>query len=289
MSRFAETAQPNEEQARYWRSTPGQKWVELQDVLDTTFGLVNDVLLARAAPAAGERALDVGCGTGAVTLDLAARLGPEGRAVAIDISPLLLARAVERTPASLAARITFVEADAQTHAFTPAGFDLLISRFGVMFFADPVAAFRNLRKALRPGGRLHVAAWAPIEVNPWFQIPRDAAIARLGRPAPTSPTAPGPFAFSDSAHVLEILREAGFRHAAAEVVEVDLAPPGDVEAVTALMTSIGPAVRIIAELDGGPDDVAAIGEAIADRLGPYRTAEGVRVPAAIILFAATAP
>ncbi|HUE45376.1 MAG TPA: methyltransferase domain-containing protein, partial [Aestuariivirgaceae bacterium] len=200
---------PNADQARYWGNAGGRAWVEFQATLDAALAPINALLLARAAPAAGERVLDVGCGAGVTALAIAEQVGAEGRIVAVDISPLMLARAVERTPPSLASRIDFIEADAQVHPFPSGHFTLLVSHFGTMFFADPVAAFGNLRRALKSGARLHLAAWGPLDGNPWFTIPRDAAVARLGAIPPVPPTAPGPLAFSDIGYVLDILRESG--------------------------------------------------------------------------------
>lgn len=283
------SAQANADQLRYWNSASGERWVEFQEPLDTIFMPVNELLLDRAAPAPGEQALDVGCGTGALARALALRIGAQGHVVAVDISLPLLSHATRLTPPALAPRLSFVEADAQTHRFPPGRFDLLVSRFGTMFFEEPVAAFRNMRRALRPGGRLHLAAWGPIEANPWFAISRDAAVARLGRPPPAPPTAPGPLAFADTAYVLGILAAAGFTAASADPVAVSLEPPGDLDAAALLMSALGPAARIMASLDGGPDDARAIRAAIVARLVTYRAGTGLKVPGLLNLFAATAP
>jgi SAM-dependent methyltransferase len=280
---------PNADQARYWGNAGGRAWVDLQASLDAAFAPINALLLARAAPAAGESALDIGCGAGVTALAVAERVGAEGRVVAVDISPLMLARAAERTPPSLASRVEFIEADAQVHPFPPGHFDLLVSHFGTMFFADPVAAFGNLRRALKSGARLHLAAWGPLDGNPWFTIPRDAAIARLGAPPPVPPTAPGPLAFSDVGYVLDILRKSGFAAPAGETVSLQLEPPGSVSDAVRLATSLGPASRIMTAMNGGPEDADAIRQAIAVGFTPYWNGNAVRVPAVINLFSATAP
>jgi SAM-dependent methyltransferase len=289
MTRVSENSEPgpNADQARYWGNVGGRAWVEFQATLDAALAPINAVLLARAAPAAGERVLDVGCGAGVTALAIAERVGAEGRVVAVDISPVMLARAVERTPPSFAARVAFIEADAQVHPFPPGHFDLLVSHFGSMFFADPVAAFGNLRRALKPGARLHLAAWGPLDGNPWFTIPRDAAVARLGAPPPVPPTAPGPLAFSDIGYVLDILRTSGFAAAAGEAVSLRLEPPGTIADAAQLATSLGPASRIMAAMDGGPEDADAIRQATAAGIAPYWDGNGVRVPAVINLFSAT--
>jgi SAM-dependent methyltransferase len=291
MTRVCESFEPvpNADQARYWGNAGGRAWVDLQAALDAAFAPINAVLLARAAPAAGERVLDIGCGAGVTSLAVAERVGSEGRVLAVDISPVMLARAVERTPPSLASQVEFIEADAQVHPLPPGHFDLLVSHFGTMFFADPVAAFGNLRRALKSGARMHLAAWGPLDGNPWFTIPRDAAVARLGAPPPVPPTAPGPFAFSDIDYVLGILRRSGFAAAAGETVSLRLEPPGSVADAARLATSIGPASRIMMAMEGGPEDAEAISQATAAGFARYRDGSGVRVPAVINLFSAIAP
>jgi SAM-dependent methyltransferase len=280
---------PNAEQAEYWTTAPGRKWVDLKEPLDRSLAPVSAALFERARPRPGERVLDLGCGTGATTLALADAVGAEGRVVGLDISTLLLAQAAARTPAPLARRIDYVEADAQTHDFGMTRFDLLVSRFGSMFFADPVAAFRNLRRGLRAGARVHLAAWGPLAANPWFAIPRDAAVARLGPSPPAEPTAPGPLAFADRAYVLRILREAGYARPTAEAVAIHLEPPGDVPAVARLALSIGPVARLMNHYEGTPADAAAIGESLERDFAAFATAKGVRIPATLNLFAALAP
>lgn len=279
----------NADQARYWASAVGAKWVELQEPLDLALQQVSAVLFERAKPASGEQVLDLGCGTGATTLDLAERVGPKGRVAGLDISPVLLERARARTPTELAPRIDWVEADAQTHDFGLARYDLLVSRFGSMFFSDPVAAFRNLRSGLRRGARLYLAAWAPLAANPWFRIPLETAVARLGPPPAADPKAPGPMAFADTAYVLGLLRSAGFAQPAVETVEVLLTPPGDAQAAARLALSIGPAVRLLSHYEGTPADAEAIGRAMLQAFTPYERGGQIRVPATIHLFAATAP
>ena len=185
-------AAANADQAVFWNSAPGLGWVVNEAPLDELMAGVLDRLVEVAAPRPGEAVLDVGCGTGASTLALAAAVAPGGRVVGADISGQMLARAGERVAAAGASGVELVVADAQTHRFAPGGFDLAVSRFGLMFFADPVAAFGNLRRALRPGGRLAFAAWGPVDANPWFVIPRAAAVARMGPVPADPPGTPGP-------------------------------------------------------------------------------------------------
>lgn len=281
-------ARPNAEQAEYWNSAPGRTWLAHEDMLDTLLGEVETRLVERADPRPGERAVDIGCGTGATARVLAARVGPDGRVLGVDISEPLLQRARERS-AGLT-QLSFLLADAQSHRFEEGDADLLASRFGVMFFDDPVAAFRNMLTALRPGGRIAFVAWGPVDGNPWFTIPRDAAIARVGKPAPQPPTAPGPLAFADRDRVRSILDEAGCSDIQADAEGIHLVWPGELAALAGLSTSVGPAARILREREGGPEDEAAVRESVTEKLsGFFRGPEGFRIPASLNFFSARRP
>lgn len=276
----------NASQIKYWNAGPGARWLGFQELLDATFEAVKARLLERAGVTPGERVLEIGCGTGATTLGLAAGTGAGGRVLAVDVARPLLERARARAAEAGFRQAAFVLADAQTHAFEPAAFDLMTSRFGVMFFEDPVAAFANIATALRPGGRVAFVSWAALERNPWFAIPRVAAVERLGEPAPVPPNAPGPMAFQDTVYVTDILSRAGLSQASAEVEEIPLTVPGPLSEVAAFATNLGPVSRIITEKDGTEADRAAIARALEDRLRGYMTAEGCRVPATFNFYAA---
>lgn len=276
----------NQDQADYWNSDSGKKWVRFQNDLDTVFAPIARRLIERANPSSGERVLDVGCGTGAVSMELVSHVGDEGSVTGLDISSPLLDHANERITDQHIGRIGYVLADAQTHAFEPGTIDLMVSRFGLMFFSDPVAAFKNISGALRPGGRLAFVSWAPPQENPWFTIPGDAAIARLGKPETTPANAPGPFGFANIDYVLGILSEAGLVDGAASVEQVDLHYPGQVEDAAFLASNIGPAARILKAFDGGPEDVEAIGRETLKAFRNFVSDDGVRVPATLNFFEA---
>ena len=169
----------NSAQAEYWNSSAGQRWTDHQEHQDQVLGPVSDRLIAVAAPKPGDRVIDVGCGCGATTIDFAARVGPSGEVLGLDISEPMLARARERAAQNLVVR--FERADATVYDFEPNGADLAASRFGVMFFADPARSFANLRKGLKPGGRLVFACWREAKQNPFF----DPAVARSGQTRPS--------------------------------------------------------------------------------------------------------
>jgi SAM-dependent methyltransferase len=286
---MASTAAENQDQADYWGSSPGRSWVEFQEDMDAALGRVHAPLLDQASPRPGERILDVGCGAGATSFLMAEAVGPGGHVTGADISPLLLDHARRRTPATLRNRVDFVEADAQIHVFPSRDFDLLVSRFGVMFFADPVAAFANLRRAMRPGGRLAVATWGPADMNPWFAVPRAAAIAELGPTEPVPPDAPGPLAFADGAAVSAKLERAGWSDVAVTAVPISIAPRGGAEKLGILTSRIGPAARLAAAAGADGETLAAIIRRVVVGMAPYAVEGGYEVPGVVNLFTARAP
>jgi len=278
----------NADQAAYWNAEPGQVWVTREADLDAMHAGVTDLLLGETAVLPGEAVLDVGCGTGATTLAFAEAVGRAGRVVGVDISGPLLARADSRAAAVGLGRIGWLLADAQAEPL-PGGFDAAVSRFGVMFFDDPVAAFARIGAALRPGGRLVFAAWGPAEANPWFRETFRVAVERLGPGAPAVPGAPGPLAFADRARVLGLLRDAGLADVAADVRQVELHLPGGLAAAVDLAGEVGPAKRLLREKGGTDADRAAIAAALAENLARYVADDGIRIPAEVILYRARRP
>ena len=204
----------NVEQAAAWDGPSGDAWVAREEFQNAALAAHTDALFAAADVRLGDRVLDVGCGTGDTTRQ-AARLAADGDALGVDLSTAMLARGRTRAVEEGLTNVTFEQADAQVHPFADAAFDLVISRFGVMFFADPVVAFANLARATEPGGRLALAVWQPFAGNEWVEVPR-AALA-LGRDLPPIPEdVPGPFGLADRDRVRRILGDAGWSD-----VEVD--------------------------------------------------------------------
>ena len=194
-----------------WNGENGRRWVENQDRLDRMLATYGQALGRAADPAAGDHVLDVGCGAGATTFDMAARVGPSGRVVGLDISAPLIGRALDLAAERTARREGAVEfrlADAALADFAP-DFDRIVSRFGVMFFDDPAAAFANLRGALKPGGRLVFVCWRGAAENDWTRLPMSAIRHLASTPSP-DPEAPGPFSFGDRARIKRILVDAGY-------------------------------------------------------------------------------
>lgn len=208
-----EVAGPNAQQIEYWNGDAGAHWSERDEEMDAMLRPLGSEAIDRAAPAAGERVLDIGCGCGATSFQLATGVGLTGRVLGVDISAPMLAQAQGKLASMTEDErcvLAFEQADASTLEFQPQTFDLLFSRFGVMFFADPVAAFTNMREALTPLGRMAFLCWGPVEENEWITVPMSAAMAHLPPPDPVGPRDPGPFAFADREYTAEILGSAGF-------------------------------------------------------------------------------
>ena len=289
MSAGAAAALPNADQAEYWNSESGRRWIACQEALDQRFAPLTELLIDRARVDCGACVVDVGCGTGATTLELAGVVGAHGSVLAVDISEPLLAVARRRVMQGGHANVRLVRGDAQTHRFERASYDLAVSRFGVMFFDDPVGAFRNLARALRPGGRLAFVCWAALEDNPWFAVPLEVGVERLGPPEPRPRRAPGPLALSEQDYVDEILSAAGLADVRIEQVSTWLPGAASTREEAELASQVGLLARLLRErgADAAMRELL-IGE-LADRLAPYLTADGMRLPARLNLVTAAAP
>jgi SAM-dependent methyltransferase len=273
----------NLQQHEYWNGPVGERWASLQEKIDLHLGEITDVLIRFAAPQSGERVLDVGCGCGTTTLLLALKTEPEGAAAGIDISVPMLNVARARAMAQNA-DIVFLEADASTYEFQPV-FDLAFSRFGIMFFADPVSAFANLRSALAPGGRLVFVCWRKFEENRWAWDPFRAALPLLPPQEPADPFAPGPFAFADNARLRGILERAAFTKIEIEPFDggVNMGATADEAAAQAL--NVGPLARAATVLDeAAREKIRAV---VAGVYARYAAPAGVVPPAACWLVRAT--
>jgi len=276
----SENAGPNVQQAQYWNEQAGPRWVAVQDFIEAQIGPLGLHAIERAAVAPGERVLDVGCGCGATSIELARRVGPGGSVAGVDISRVMLERARSRVRDAGLSHLRFEEADAQTHGFPRAGFDVLFSRFGVMFFADPEAAFVNLRHALRPGGRLVFICWRPVVENPWMMVPLSAALRHLPPPPLLAPDAPGPFAFADAERVRGILSRAGFGEVRCEALDEMLAVAGgaDLDRTVEVLLQIGPTAAAMREVDA--EVARLVASAVRESIVPFHTPQGVRMASA---------
>jgi SAM-dependent methyltransferase len=276
----------NANQLAFWNGRGGHVWVGRQAHTDAVLAPVSEALLALAAPLPGERVLDVGCGCGASTLELARAVGPEGQVVALDISGPMLDEARRRAQEARVSHVAWRQADAATAALDP--FDLLVSNFGLMFFGDPEAAFAHLRGAAAPGARLAFVSWQALPQNPWLQVPMQAVAPHVPPRPPTTPHSPGMFALADAERVSQLLTGAGWASPTIDALEVELdiaAGRGLEEAVTQT-TQIG---AINSWLRDQPaETVAAAKASLRQALRPYAKGASVRLPGAVWLVSSVA-
>jgi SAM-dependent methyltransferase len=276
----------NADQIAYWNGPGGQRWADRQQAQDILLKPIADTLIDRAKPKAGERIIDVGCGSGATSIAFAQEVGSSGHVLGVDVSGPMLARARASAPRELP--VDFVLADATVYPFDPASFDLLASRFGVMFFAEPSRSFANMRRALRPSGRLAFACWREPRENPFFMAPLQAAYKHVPKLPQQGPEDPGPFSFASEARVHRILGEAGFTGIAMEPhnLTLDVAIGRGLDAAVQGALEIGPASRA---LEGHPADVrAAAMNSIREVLATFAKGETVPLPASIWIVTARA-
>jgi SAM-dependent methyltransferase len=267
----------------------GEAWVRMQDRTDAFIDPLGRIAIERLGIAAGARVLDVGCGCGQTLLQLAEVAGPSGRVLGVDISPPMLARARERIAGQ--PTIELALGDAQTYVFAPGAFDAVYSRFGVMFFDDPRAAFRNLRTAARSGGPLSFVCWQDLAKNPWAARPLEAVMRLLpesAMPDMLRAGRPGPFFMSDPARVRAILGDAGWNDVSVEAVEIPLHLGGaaTLDEAVEYARQIGPAARA---MDEAPEALKpALDGALREALAPFASARGVFTDGAVFVVGARA-
>jgi SAM-dependent methyltransferase len=268
-----------------FREKGGEAWARLVERTDRQLVAYGRAACDALELAPGARVLDIGCGCGQTLLDLAARVGPSGRVTGVDVSEPMLAIARERCAGT--AQIEIALGDAATHALPAASYDALFSRFGVMFFAEPIAAFTHLRRALAPGGKLAFVCWQGLEHNPWASVPLAAARRALPEaplPPLLDPDLPGPFFFSDRARVERILSEAGFTDIALIPLELRTPLGGSLADAVDYLLQIGPTARLLA--DATPEQKSAVAAALSTALAPHLTPDGVAFQGAAWLVTA---
>jgi SAM-dependent methyltransferase len=273
---------PNLAQAQYWNETMGPVWVELQDQLDRQTTPLGLEAMRVLAPAAGEHVVDIGCGCGQSTVELARRVGADGAVTGVDLSRPMLDRARARPIPQGAAQPQFREIDAQTGEL--GRFDAAFSRFGVMFFADPPAAFANICRALEPSGRLAFVCWRALAENALMRVPAEAAAPLLPPTPPSDPLAPGPFAFADPDRVRGILQTAGFAAINIDAFDVEVGG-ADLDRTLALNLRIGPLGAALRQNPALRDNVI---DAVREAISVYVTPAGVFMPAAVWIVSARA-
>jgi SAM-dependent methyltransferase len=274
-------ASTDEDWITYWNESGGAVWVALQSLLDKQLAPLGEEVMRSLDLKAGEHVLDVGCGCGDTSLRLAERVGPGGAVLGVDVSAPMLAvarRAAEASGSGAAFRV----ADAGSDDLGEHVFDAVFSRFGVMFFADPAAAFSNIRASIKPGGRLGFVCWRQLDDNAWMNAPLRAAAAHLPAPPESDPLAPGPFAFADGDRVRRILADAGF--SAIKVRRFDTAVGGNsLEDSLRLALGMGPLGKLLRE---NPEARPKASEAVRRLLEGYATPDGILLPASVWIVGA---
>ena len=282
------TDAPNAEEKEYWSGPSGLGWIDFEETLDTLFQPVSDMILRAAGVSVGERVLDIGCGTGAHSLTAARMVGAGGRVLATDISEPLLKRTQERAEAAGLA-VEAAVADGQVFPFEAGAFDLVTSRFGVMFFADPAAAFANIASAVRSGGRMVFGTWAPVHDNPWWYLPSSVAKAHLGDVPRSEPNAPGPMGLADVDYVMRVLGKANIGPFEIEPVDVVMTHPGGAATVTRMAMNVGSAARALRLYEADEGQRKAVGADLLMALREFDGEDGFGIPAKINLISVEIP
>jgi len=275
----------NQIQRDTWNGDSGHRWVADADRRGAVLAPVADTLLAAARIQPGESILDLGCGCGATTITAATQAGPGGTTHGIDLSEPMLAVARQRVRDAGLTTVTFTQADAQTHPLAGAAHDLVVSRFGTMFFDDAVAAFTNIGRAVRPGGRLFIATWQALGLNDWLTVP-GAALLPCGTLPDSQPGAPGMFAQADPDLLRSTLTRAGWTAVDSRAVTVALRLGDDPADATDYLADSGVG-RAVLDTIPATDKPAAL-QAVTDALAPHTTNDGVYLDAAIWITTGTA-
>lgn len=271
--------QTNADMTAYWDGERGESWVARADQFDRQLEIYGLRAVSAAAPQPGETVIDIGCGAGATTFEASQAVGSTGRVVGVDVSRPMLGVANQRAQDEAYTHVEFVLGDAQTMDPPGPPADVVVSRFGVMFFDDPVAAFTNIAAMTRPGGRLAFVCWGPVELNEWMWAPGLAVASVVPMPPAAEPTAPGPFAFSDNERVESILTAAGWEDVTFEDItdSIYVGGPGTVEdAVDFVITSSALATELAGRSD---EEVAEVRRLMSEAFTPQYDHVGVRYPA----------
>jgi ubiquinone/menaquinone biosynthesis C-methylase UbiE len=271
-------------QRAFWNSEATKRWVTEQTRIDRLMAKVTDAALTAASPKPGESVLDIGCGTGTTTLRLADAVGPSGQVLGVDISEQQLGLARRRVAAAGAAQVQLVLDDAATHDFAPESFDLGFTRFGVMFFAEPVAAFRNIKRGMKQNGRLLLAVFRTGQENPWATAGVTAIRHLVPSPAPLGPEDPGQFSWGDPVRVRRILDGAGFSNVLLTPLDLSFNLGADATEAAEFATFIGQGARL---LHGVPVETRqAVIVAFRDFFKQHEGPNGVSLPGALWLVSA---
>jgi len=280
------TDQVNAGMSEFWNGKGGESWVSREARLEASLRPFGQHAMAAGSIVAGQRILDIGFGCGDSTIELAGEVGPEGQVHGVDISVAMVDAADKKAAQMDIANVSFECADAQTKAFPLANYDLVFSRFGVMFFDDPIGAFKNIYSALKPGGRLAFICWAPRNQNAWVGLPLQVVAKHLSLPAPPGLYEPGPFSLSEEAHVSGILGAAGFANIAVESFQTPFVLGEDVDEALSFLMQLAPSGSAINNAEADDETRARIALDMAELLKSHENNKGVSMGAAALLVTA---
>lgn len=280
------TGQANAGMAEFWNGKGGENWLSREARLEASLRPFGQQAMAAGAITAGQRILDIGFGCGDSAIELAGKVGPEGQVHGVDISLAMVDAANKKAVKMDIANVSFECADAQTKAFQLASYDLVFSRFGVMFFDDPIGAFKNIYSALKPGGRLAFICWAPRNQNAWVGLPLQVVAKHLTLPAPPGLEEPGPFSLSEELRVNSILGAAGFANIAVEPYQIPFVLGGDVDEALSFLMQLAPSGGAINNAEADQETRARIALDMADLLKSHTNNKGVSMGATALLVTA---
>lgn len=263
----------------FWNDAGGRMWVNFQDIIEASMAPLGQEAMDVLTMVDGERVLDIGCGCGDTTFEIAQLIGPDGHVFGIDISEMIVAAAQKNIETTKQRNVSFECVDAQTYQFEMNAFDVIFSRFGVMFFDDPIAAFENIRKSLVPGGRMAFVCWQPVKAIEWISLPLEIVGNYVTLPEPSPPGTPGGFSFGDANRVNHILSSAGFVDIVVERFDTKINIGVDLDEALNFLKHIGPAGTVLNDPDIDSKTRENFCTDLRQRLEPYQTKQGVALGA----------
>jgi SAM-dependent methyltransferase len=281
------TDQPNAGMAEFWNGNGGKNWVSRETRLESSLKIFGQQAIDAGNISPGQRILDIGFGCGDTTIELAQKVGPKGQVHGVDISVAMVETAEKKASEKGVANVSFECADAQIKTFLVDNYDLVFSRFGVMFFDDPIGAFKNIYASLKPGGRLAFICWAPRDQNAWVGLPLQVVAKHLSLPSPPAIDEPGPFSLSEEPRVSGILGAAGFADIAVELFQTPFVLGGDVDEALSFLMQLAPSGSAINNAEADEPTRARIALDMAKLLESHESEKGVSMSAAALLVTAT--
>jgi len=263
--------------SEFWNGEGGENWLRFQKTIRSSLHHFGETVMEESQIAEGENILDIGCGSGETTMSLVRRVGSLGSVHGVDISSLILKKTENFTLQH--DNLNFDCADAQTYPFEKKNYHLVFSRFGVMFFENPLKAFLNIQLSLKSGGRLAFICWQRVQDNPWVDLPLQLAIKHAGPPEPMDAESPGPFSFSEATKVKRILTDAGFSDICIIPYHTKLTVGNTLDESVLFLTHLGPASSIINDPCLKSTIRSTIISDLHHELRPFKTSNGVELGA----------